>query len=260
MDIQPFHKKWVSLRNQINSNQLTLNKLRSLEDRLLLMSNEENREIADELYECIATKREELLKKEMEKNSPDNICNQLKIRMLCEDVEPGAWEGRFDYIKRKAAGQRGLLKQFEKLEFIEAEPLAHEFDEKAIESTFSSRMACIARMVRSQNSMAPYWENLSPVQQRAIVCLSGERPSPEGLSNAVDAYVANLRKQMRAAEAFYFGRVKEGKEILSKLSQEVQKRVDELVWQASGGSATPETMVAAILHSVEEQMGMHEAS
>lgn len=139
------------------------------------------------------------------------------------------------------------------------EPIAHEFDRKSIESTFSSRLKKVASMIRRQNSLKPYKENLSKAQQREIAEIAGESASPEILAHAINAYVGRLREQIKVAETFYFGRMRAGMEGLSRLSEKVRQRVDEMVWQASGGNdVSPELVIAALMQSVEEQMGMHE--
>ena len=141
--------------------------------------------------------------------------------------------------------------------FMVEEPLVHEFDAEAIESTFSSRMLRISKMIRRQHSVAPYQEYLNGTQKREISLLAGEAVSPEVLAHAVDAYVAKLRGQIQIAESLYFGRMKEGMEGLSRLSSQVRQRVDEIIWQM-GQTRSPEVVIAAIMYSVEEQMGMHE--
>lgn len=152
-----------------------------------------------------------------------------------------------------------ICKSLEISEFSQEEPLAYEFDKKAIQSTFSSRMGRVASMIRKENSIQPYKENLSEVQQREIAAISGDCVSPEGLSWAIDQYVKQLREQIKVAESFYFGRMRSGMEGLAKLSDKVRKRVEKIVWQVSQGSdVSPEIVSAALIHSVEEQMGMHE--
>ncbi len=87
--------------------------------------------------------------------------------------------------------------------------------------------------------------------------------SPEILSHAMKKYVHALQHQVAVAEAFYFGRLSEGMEGLLQLPQDVQLRIDQLVWDVSGGAPldatekeTQSLIAAAIMHSVEERMGM----
>lgn len=257
MNINHFDRRWVYLRNQLSKNELTLSRLRSIEDQALLMITEENSREGNEILSCIDEKRDRLLQKEILSQSPVDICNTLKMRFLCEDFVQELWEDRMAAIKSKVAGRRGL----ESLEFGLQEPLALEFDPKAINSTFSSRMGCIAKMIRKQNSPSSYKNNLSEVQKWEISRLAGNTMSPEILAHAVDEYVGSLRKQIKIAEAFYFGRMKEGMEGLSKLSIKIRERIEALIWQVSNGSSEQSSsdVVAAILHSVEEQMGVHVA-
>ncbi len=87
--------------------------------------------------------------------------------------------------------------------------------------------------------------------------------SPEILSHAMKEYVQALRHQVAVAEAFFFGRLTEGMNGLLELPEEVRLRIDQLIWEASGGVALDATekesqslIAAAIMHSVEERMGM----
>ena len=89
--------------------------------------------------------------------------------------------------------------------------------------------------------------------------------SPEGLSYAMKEYVHALRHQVAVAEAFFFGRLAEGMEGLLKLPEDVRLKIDQLIWDAAGGAAVDATekesqslIAAAIMHSVEERMGMLE--
>ena len=90
--------------------------------------------------------------------------------------------------------------------------------------------------------------------------------SPEILSHALDEYVGALKHQVEVAKAFYFGRIAEGMEGLLCLPEDVRLKIDQLIWEGAGGEAIDPTDEAscelitdAILFSVEERMGMHEA-
>ena len=87
--------------------------------------------------------------------------------------------------------------------------------------------------------------------------------SPEGLSDAMQKYTQALQHQAAVAESFFFGRLQEGMEGLLKLPADVQLKIDQLIWDAAGGAAIDPTekasqslIAAAIMHSVEERMGM----
>jgi hypothetical protein len=80
----------------------------------------------------------------------------------------------------------------------------------------------------------------------------------------MEEYVGSLQAQARVAESFFFGRIGEGIDGLLQLPEEVRLKVDQLIWSASGGMAIDPTeeasgplIAAAIMHSVEERMGMH---
>ncbi|HSX26422.1 MAG TPA: hypothetical protein VLE89_05380 [Chlamydiales bacterium] len=88
--------------------------------------------------------------------------------------------------------------------------------------------------------------------------------SPEGIVHAMKEYVKSLQSQADTAEAFFFGRVGEGVEGLLKLPEEVRTQIDQTIWEAAGGQALNPTekesgqlIAAAILHSMEERMGMN---
>ena len=89
--------------------------------------------------------------------------------------------------------------------------------------------------------------------------------SPEILSHAMKEYVHALQHQASVAEAFFFGRLAEGMEGLLQLPPDIRLRVDQLIWDAAGGIPLDPTekesqslIAAAIMHSVEERMGMME--
>jgi hypothetical protein len=76
-------------------------------------------------------------------------------------------------------------------------------------------------------------------------------------------YVHALQHQVAVAEAFFFGRLQEGMDGLLTLPQDIRLKIDQLIWTASGGAAIDPTekesqslIAAAIMHSVEERMGM----
>ncbi|MGB7978706.1 MAG: hypothetical protein WCF19_06065 [Chlamydiales bacterium] len=90
--------------------------------------------------------------------------------------------------------------------------------------------------------------------------------SPEILAHAMKEYVEALKHQVTVAEAFFFGRLTEGMEGLLQLPEEVRLKIDQLIWEAAAGATlnptekeTQSLIAAAIMHSVEERMGMMEA-
>lgn len=87
--------------------------------------------------------------------------------------------------------------------------------------------------------------------------------SPEVLSHAMKEYVRSLQQQAKTAESFFFGEVERGVEGLLQLPEEERRKIDQLIWDASGGRAIDPTekesgqlIAAAILHNVEQRMGM----
>lgn len=87
--------------------------------------------------------------------------------------------------------------------------------------------------------------------------------SPEGAAHAIKEYVQMLEHQVRTAEAFFFGRLAQGMEGLLKLPDEVREKVDQLLWEKTGGeplNATEEEsqilIAAALMHSLEEGVGI----
>lgn len=89
--------------------------------------------------------------------------------------------------------------------------------------------------------------------------------SPEVMSHAMKKYVEALRHQVAVAEAFFFGRLTQGMEGLLTLPEDIRIRIDQLILDAAGGAAIDPTekesqslIAAAIMHSVEERMGLHD--
>ncbi len=86
--------------------------------------------------------------------------------------------------------------------------------------------------------------------------------SPEILAHAMDEYVETLKHQVSIAEAFFFGRLSEGMEGLLTLPEQVRLKIDQLIWEGSGGGAVDPTekesqllIAASIMRSLEERMG-----
>lgn len=91
--------------------------------------------------------------------------------------------------------------------------------------------------------------------------------SPEVIAYSIEQYLQELRLQAAVAEAFFHGRIAEGIEALLALPEEVRLKIDQLVWDASGGvaidptdEASSEIITAAILYSLEERMGVAQYS
>ncbi len=89
--------------------------------------------------------------------------------------------------------------------------------------------------------------------------------SPEGLEHAIEQYLLSLQHQARVAKSFFFGRLEEGFQGLYDLPDDVRMQIDQLIWEAAGGEAIDPTeaesqalIAGAILHSVEQRMGMHD--
>ncbi len=89
--------------------------------------------------------------------------------------------------------------------------------------------------------------------------------SPEVLAHAIDEYLRALKLQTETAQAFYLGKIGEGVEGLLQLPEDIRLKIDQLIWEGAGGEpidpteeSSQELVTAAILHNVEERMGMHE--
>jgi hypothetical protein len=248
--------KWNSFKKRLADKRLNLLELRSIEDEVLLLLSDEEEVGKEEILTFIDDKREVLIQQEI---SDGLSCDVLKMMEIRNTLPSEDWEERISLMKEKAQSPKSL-RLIEGLEFGFHEPLASEFNPESIESTFASRMTQIAKTIRKDHSVAFYQASLSSLQKAQVERFSKETLDPDHLAHAVDMYVGCLRKQIKAAEAFYFGRMKEGMKKLEELSKEVRSRIDDLMVQAVNSCGkTREAVVAAILHSVEEQMGMHDA-
>jgi hypothetical protein len=246
--------KWSPFKKQLAKEGLTLTELRTIEDEVLLLLEDDMEDGREEILTFIDDKREVLIHQEI---SDGISCDVLRMMEIRNTLPPEDWQERILLMKQGTKSAKEL-RVIEGLEFGFHEPLAHEFNPEAIESTFASRMEQIAKEVRTTHSLGFYEKNLSAAQKKQIEHFVRGEIDPEHIAYAVDAYIRDLRKQIKAAEAFYFGRMKEGLAKLNKLSKEVQERVDSLMVEAVGHCGqTTEAIVSAILHSVEEQMGVH---
>jgi hypothetical protein len=88
--------------------------------------------------------------------------------------------------------------------------------------------------------------------------------SPEGLAYAMKEYVDALKHQVTVARSFFFGHLQSAMQGLLELPEDVQLRIDQLIWDASKGAAIDITekesqslVAAAIMRALEERMGMH---
>lgn len=248
--------KWNSFKKRLSDTRLKLSELRVIEDEVLLLLSDDGEEGREEILTFIDDKRDVLVHQEI---SDGLSCDVLKMMEIRNTLPPEDWEERISLMKEGAKNVKSL-RIIEGMEFGFHEPLAHEFNPQSIESTFASRMKQIAKTIRKDHSVSFYEANLSETQKKQVERFSKETLDPDHLAHAVDTYVSHLRKQIKAAEAFYFGRMKEGMKKLDQLSEEVRTRIDALMVQAVNSCGeTREAVVAAILHSVEEQMGMHDA-
>lgn len=87
--------------------------------------------------------------------------------------------------------------------------------------------------------------------------------SPEGISYSIEQYLEALRIQAGVAEAFFNGRIAEGIEGLLTLPEDIRLKIDQLIWEETGGEMIDPTdedssalIAAALLHSLEERMGI----
>jgi len=87
--------------------------------------------------------------------------------------------------------------------------------------------------------------------------------SPEGMAHCIEKYLQALQAQAKVAEAFFHGRIAEGIEGLLALPEDIRLKIDQLIWEAAGGEAidptdeaSSEIITAAVLHSLEERMGI----
>jgi len=110
-------------------------------------------------------------------------------------------------------------------------------------------------------------QDLNEIQRKEVMRQVGNPQgiSPEGLEHAIEQYIESLQSQARTAQAFFFGRLEEGFESLYELPDDVRIQIDQLIWEAAGGEAIDPTeqksqslIASAILHSLEQRMGMHE--
>ena len=152
-----------------------------------------------------------------------------------------------------------LKKKAERLHFQFVFPLALDIVQKSSFVRIINRAA--ARVFQTQS--LTHLQELNPTQQREVLRDRVGTISPEGLSDAMQKYIHALQHQAAVAESFFFGRLQEGMEGLLKLPADVQLKIDQLIWDAAGGAPIDPTekesqslIAAAIMHSVEERMGM----
>ncbi len=221
-------EKLFSIQRAVNSNNLTIRGLRSLEDQVL---NTEvvTSEVGLSILSQIDSSREELLKKEVTHLRKGSVSSRVEsVQMVSSFLTPGELEEEIDSLKNQASTSKEKS-QVERLEFQSKYPIAMELEEEAPHSTFASRMLAIESL-----------ELLSDVQKKEVLSFG------EGVKGA-EKYVRNLQLQLDAAIDFHFDRIEEGEAKLEPLSDPVRRRIDGLVWQGN-------TMTDAILISLEERI------
>lgn len=87
--------------------------------------------------------------------------------------------------------------------------------------------------------------------------------SPEGAAYAIDLYLDALKEQAEVAERFFYKKMPEARAGFEKLPSDIRLRVEQLLWEATHGEGVDFTkesqgplIATAILHSVQERMGM----
>ena len=86
--------------------------------------------------------------------------------------------------------------------------------------------------------------------------------SAEGVSYAIEQYMASLELQAEIARDVYFGRLQEGLDKLGLLPEDVRDQIDKLVWDAFGGEMVvfelgdaQKILAQAIADSLQMRMG-----
>lgn len=252
-------KELFSIQQRLNSKSLTISELSSIETQVLNTDDATSR-VGLSILGQIQDKRETLLKKEVTHLGEGSISSQVRrVQLVSSFLAPSQLEEEIGHLKEHAkVSSPSVQAQIEAVEFQSAYPVAMELQHDAAQSTFANRMIVTAKEMRAQNSMAPFQKHLNEVQQKDVLRFSSNPQSPEDVSLAIEKYVDDLQRQSDAALDFHFDRVEQGELKLESLSSETQDRVDELVWVHSEGATKEDhVMTDAILHSLEERMGMH---
>ena len=142
-------------------------------------------------------------------------------------------------------------RHLEDLNFRFVFPIVSELDEHSLAKTFA----------RDLKEMS--FQELSPIQKMEIVSHTGTGPmTPEMYAQGTEDYLQQLNSQVDVAKDFFFGRIEEGMEHLLALPNEVRQRVDQLIFEKTGGEPIDPTdersallITGAIMYSLEERMG-----
>ena len=273
MDIQPSeHKEFAAIESRLEAGNLTLRDIRDIEDGMLLSTDEKTKKFSEGVFSRIGQKRNALIEKEIVRleGKTDIGSKVLRLKLLNADLLPEEADtealalAREVPLEKDARTQATVFKQLEEIRFAAAQPLVHELDDGALDSNFASRVRQVAKTMVEQNSLTPF-QGLNSIQQREVYRYAGRGGmSPEVLAHAIEEYIHALQHQVEVARAFYFGRLGEGVEGLLQLPEDIRLKIDQLIWEGAGGEAvdptdasSQELITAAILHNVEERMGMH---
>jgi hypothetical protein len=244
----------------------TLEEIERIEGNIFPSSEEGQ---ARELFSQCAAKKEELVKRKITLlEGESNLVSKMESLMpLMFYLSPAEMEIQFNAIELESSllsnkdrkVQERVLKDLKHLRFREKFRIVDDL-ERSGPDAFSVGLQKVAEDVLETNSLDAL-QALSPHILREI--LRGEGASPEGAAHAIEEYLKALRVQAKAAEDFYYGAIGEGMEILIGLPDSIRLKVDQLIWEAAGGEAidptdeaNAELIAGAILHSLEERMGV----
>ncbi|OGN64473.1 MAG: hypothetical protein A3E80_03430 [Chlamydiae bacterium RIFCSPHIGHO2_12_FULL_49_9] len=142
-------------------------------------------------------------------------------------------------------------RHLEDLNFRFVFPLVSELDDHSLGKTFARDLKELT------------FQELTPSQQAEIVAHTGTGPmTPEIYAQGIEDYLLALQAQVDVAKHFFFGRIEEGMEHLLALPEGARQRIDQLIFEKTGGEPIDPTdersallIAGAIMRSLEERMG-----
>jgi len=174
------NQEFYALESRLSAGDLSLSEIRDIEDTVLFRMKDKTQEAAFSLFEKIATRRSQLLEKEVEVLKKDSdISSKVQQFILSqstfspEEMEEKLLEIEMDValMSEETEVTEAVRRQLAHLHFALEYPVARELESNSIESNFISRVGQIRERILKEQSIASFNE-LSTVQKREILMLA----------------------------------------------------------------------------------------
>lgn len=185
MELHPFSpdaREFAELEMRLDEGDLTLGEIRGIEDQMILKpTDDKTKKFVQGVFARIGDKRKTLVDREIVKlDGRSDLASKIERLSLLN--REGSQEGteietlalyRELPLEEDARAQKSALSALEDIRFSAEQPLAHDFDDQALQSNFVSRIRLIGKTMVEQNSLIPFKEGLNRTQQLEVQRYAG---------------------------------------------------------------------------------------